>query len=312
MVSAVAVPLAFVLDAAIGEPPRSLHPVAWLGRLVAPIDRDWRRPRIVGLALALFVPVAVAAFVGAIVGVVGSVSVLAGGGLGGLVLFVTTSRRMLLERARTVARWSEEDPDRARRALPALVGRDVDDLSPGHVRSAAVESAAENLSDGLVAPLLAFAIGAVLGGAVGPRVALAAATGGAAWIKAVNTLDSMVGYPDRPVGWASARLDDVAMWAPARLTALLIAVVAGRPGAIASARRWLPAVSSPNAGWPMGAMAAVADCRLEKPGAYALNPTAPPPSVEASLGAIRTVNRAAVAAYGLATVVAVLEVMAWS
>jgi adenosylcobinamide-phosphate synthase len=266
--------------------------------------------------LAALGPLAAAALVGALVSLAGTISIPLGVGAATLILFVTTSRRMLLERTRSVVRASNVDQggdiDRARADLPALVGRDVTDLTPGQIRSAAVESAAENLADGLVAPLLGFAVGAVVGGAVGPATALGLAAGAATWIKAVNTLDSMVGYPDRPLGWASARLDDVAMWVPARVTAVLIALVAGRPWALANARCWLPAVASPNAGGPMGALAAAGDCRLEKPGAYVLNPTASLPSVETALAGIRTVNRAALAAYGLTTLVAALEVLAWS
>lgn len=312
MVSAPAVALALAVDAITGEPPRRMHPVAWFGSMVSGVDRDWTHPRAVGLAIAVFAPAIAAAAVGTFVVVTATVSIPAAVVVAGLVLYVTTSRRMLVGQARSVVRSSEGNLERAREALPALVGRDTTSLSPAQGRSAAVESAAENLSDGLVAPLVAFSLGALLGGALGPVAALGLAATGATWIKAVNTLDSMIGYPTKPVGWPSARLDDVAMWVPARVTAVVIALVSGRPRALLEARRWLTAVASPNAGWPMGTVAAVVDCRLEKPGAYVINGEAPLPSVETALDAIHTVNRAAIAAYVLATFVAALEVLAWS
>jgi adenosylcobinamide-phosphate synthase len=135
------------------------------------------------------------------------------------------------------------DLARAREAAPALVGRDLGALSPGELRSAAVESAAENLADGLVAPLLAFVLGA--------QFSLAAGAAAATCVKAVNTLDSMLGYRSKPVGRTSARLDDAVMWLPARASAVLLAVAGRDPGALVRARTWRRAPASPNSGWPM-------------------------------------------------------------
>lgn len=312
VVTPLAVPIAFGLDAIIGEPPRRLHPVAWFGTLVEPADRDWARPGIVGLALAVFPPLLAAAVAGLLVGTVTYATSPAGVALAGLVLFLTTSWRRLLEHARSVIETSEGDLHAARRELPALVGRDPSDLSPAQVRSAAVESAAENLADGLVAPLFAFAVVAVLAGAVGPSPALALGVATATWVKTVNTLDSMVGYPDKPHGRASARLDDVVMWVPARVTAALLALVAGQPRSLVTARAWLAGVPSPNAGWPMGAIAATAGCRLEKPGVYVLNEDAPLPDVPTAERAARSVAWAGLLAYALACLLVTLGVLAWS
>jgi adenosylcobinamide-phosphate synthase len=122
-------------------------------------------------------------------------------------------------------------------------------------------------------------------------------------VKAVNTLDSMLGYPENPHGSASARLDDAVMWLPARLTAILLAIAAGRPRALAGARDWLADVPSPNSGWPMGALAAAVDLRLEKPGAYVLNPAAIPPSPANARRALAVVDRASWLAVGSAIAV---------
>jgi adenosylcobinamide-phosphate synthase len=122
----------------------------------------------------------------------------------------------------------------------------------------------------------------------------------AAWVKAVNTLDSTLGYPSKPHGSASARLDDLVMWLPARASATLIGLAARRPVAPARARRWARAPPSPNSGWPMATLAAVLGVRLEKPDVYVLNPIADLPSVEIGLRGVRIVGVAGTIAYAIA------------
>jgi adenosylcobinamide-phosphate synthase len=256
-----AVLIAALLDRLVAEPPDP-HPVALFGRLVAPLDRAWPYPRAAGAAIAGLLPALAAAMVGGLV----ALAERRGRGLGilaaAVALFTATSHRLLVATAGDVVATSERDLDAARDALLALAGRDASDLSAGAVRSAAVESAAENLADGLAAPLAGFCLGAL--------VSLPAAAAGAAWVKAVNTLDSMLGYPEKAHGTASARLDDAVAWLPARASAGLLALAAGDPSAPARARAWLDDVPSPNSGWPMGALAAALGTRLEKPGVYAL------------------------------------------
>jgi len=305
VIAALTVVFAAALELAIAEPPRRFHPVAGFGRLVAPLDREWSRPRLVGSAVALGLPLAAAGIVAALVTAAGLLSPWLSALLAGLVLFVTTSLRMLRDEARATIVATETDLDAARASLRALAGRDASDLSAGEVRSAAVESVAENLADGLVAPLGAVAVGVAAGTLVGgTTTALALGAAGAAWVKAVNTLDSMLGYRSKPVGWAPARLDDLVMWVPARVSALLLAVVAVDVGALVRARSWLRGVPSPNSGWPMGTLAAVHDVRLVKPGVYELDGGASLPDRAASERAIRTVAVAGVLAY-LSTAVVV-------
>lgn len=301
---ALAVGGALILDGLVGEPPDSLHPVAWFGRTVP--DRSFRRPVLVGGALALVWPLVAALAVSGAVAFAGRLDPLAAAATGALALFVTTSLRRLLATVRRVVALAESDLASARGELRALAGRDASALSPGQVRSAAVESLAENLADGLVAPLLWYGVCAAAAGlaGVGAVGALAAGCGGAAWVKGVNTLDSMLGYRGRPVGRAPARLDDAVMWVPARASALLLAAATGRPRALLRARSWLPAVPSPNSGWPMGTLAAALDVRLEKPGVYTLNPGGQLPDAAATRTALVRTGVAGLLAYGLATVVA--------
>jgi adenosylcobinamide-phosphate synthase len=297
---------ALALDLLIGEPRNRLHPVAWFGRLLAGLDRDWGRPVAVGITTAAVLPIAAGGAVGFLVGALATAVPWLGVGFGGVALFLASSYRALLSNVGRVTRLAESDIEMARRELAALAGRDAAALDATRVRSAALESLAENLADGLVAPLTAAVTGAVLGrlGGVGPEWTLALACMGAVWIKAVNTMDSMWGYPDQPLGSGAARLDDVAMWLPARLTAVLLAVAFGRPGTLSRAAEWRNAVASPNAGWPMGVIAGALQVRLEKPGEYVLNPTAPYPTAAAVTAGLRHVGLAGLMAYGIAGVVA--------
>lgn len=308
----VAVGLAFALDAVVAEPPRRLHPVAWFGSLVAVVDREWTRPRLAGVAVAVAAPLLAAIAVGLAVVGAARFHPVAGVVAAGLVVFVTTSLRMLVDTAREVVAATASDLPAARERLRWLAGRDAGDLSAGEVRSAAVESAAENLADGAVAGLLAFALFA--------PIALPLGAGAAAWVKAVNTLDSTLGYPDVPHGTASARLDDLVMWVPARASAVFLAAAAFAPGtgsrrglgALSAAREWAHVPSSPNSGWPMATLAAILDARLEKPGVYVLDPDASLPSVETARTGVRVVELASVLAFVLAGVVSVAGSLAGS
>lgn len=295
-VATLAVALALFFDLLVGEPPERLHPVAWFGSLVGRFDREFTHPGAVGLAVALALPLG-AAFLAALpIALVLSVNALVAGLLAGVVLFTTVSLRMLLTVASTVVAASDGDPETAKKTVVSLVGRDTTSLSPAEIRSAAVESVAENLADGLVGPLLAFAVGAVIWLPLG--------VAGAVWVKAVNTLDSMLGYPDKPHGTASARLDDAVEWVPARLSAVLIALGALAPDAVREAGQWARIPNSPNSGWPMATLAAALQVRLHKQGAYDLRPEAPLPSIETATDGIRVVGRAGILAFAVAGVVA--------
>ncbi len=294
-VATAAVVLAFLLDLTVREFPERVHPVAWYGGCLERVDRAWARPRAAGAVAALCLPLAAGGTVALATGLAAQWHPIAAAVVAGVALFATTSLRLLLDLASEVVASSDGDIGAARERLPGLVGRDPAELSPGEIRSAAVESAAENLADGLVAPLLAFVLLAW---------SLPLAAGAAAWVKAVNTGDSMLGYPSKPVGWAFARLDDLVMWLPARLSAVLIAAAALDPVALRRARRWAGDPASPNAGWPMATLAAVLAVRLEKPTAYALGPGGALPGVGDASRGVRIVGRAGLVAFAAGAVVA--------
>ncbi len=297
--ASVAIGLAFALDRVVVEPPRAVHPVALFGHVVERFDREWSSPRLVGAGVAFALPLLAAVVGGGIVVFAEFVHPALGAVLAGLVVFTTTSLRMLLEEAAAVVAASATDLEAARDRLPALAGRDPSDLSAPLVRSAAVESASENLADGLVAPLLAFTVLA--------SVSLALGAAAAAWVKAVNTLDSMLGYPSKPHGWASARLDDLVMWVPARLSAVLLSAAARSPDPLLTARRWRSVTASPNSGWPMATIAGALQTQLKKPDAYVINELASLPTVEQAERGVRLVGIAGLLAYTLAVLPGVVR-----
>jgi len=325
LAAAGAIALAAATDRAFGEPPTRFHPVAWLGRLVGEVDARVPDTRLVGVGIAVSIPTAFGLALAGLVlaGAAGTRTTVGYGEdvtamvLAAGALFVCTSHRMLLEVATDVIELSESDLDKARWELRALAGRDASELSPAYIRSAAVESAAENLADGLIAPLIGFALGALIavGGGLSTVEGLVVAAGVAGWVKGVNTLDSMLGYRHRIAGWAPARLDDAVMWLPARVAAVLL-LAAGR--LTRKQREWRhsltptggPSVGqtagipdSPNAGWPMASIAVLLGCRLEKPGAYALYPDRPLPTATVAHAGVRVVSRAGWLGIGAAGVV---------
>jgi adenosylcobinamide-phosphate synthase len=252
---------ALVLDAAFGEPPEDFHPTVWMGRAISVYEKRAVRlkspgvRRLAGLALACALPAFVCLSARALLHFVpGALR----GALSVALISTALSMRGLAEAAGAVERELRKgDLERARARVGEMVGRDTDALSGSEVSRAAVESVAENASDGVVAPML---YGLLFGAP------------GALAYKAINTLDSMVGYREGPyeeLGWASARLDDLANLIPARVTVLAAAAVSGRPvRTLATARRYGPLTASPNAGWAEAAFAGALDLGLGGPNAY--------------------------------------------
>jgi adenosylcobinamide-phosphate synthase len=259
--------VAMAVDAVLGWPDvlfaRLGHPVSWLGRLIAALDECCNREgdstlkrRAAGVAAAAVV-IALAAGVG------WAVQSALGIGWGrvvlvGIVAWPFVALRSLYDHVSAVAQpLKAGDIGAARAAVAKIVGRDPALLDEAGIARAAIESLAENASDGIVAPVF---WGVLLGlpGIVG--------------YKAVNTLDSMIGHRSarhRSFGWAAARIDDIANFVPARITGLLFALVApGPPTAISCMMRDARQHRSINAGWPEAAMAGGLGVRLSGPRVY--------------------------------------------
>src|ERR671911_1734969 len=232
---------ALLLDGVLGEPPETIHPTVLMGLVISAFEKralrleSPRSRRLAGIVLTVSTPSLVFVSTRKILGFVPCKPRWM---IGTALISTTLSMSGLAEAAQKVETGLREGRlERARTQVGPLVGRDTGNLSESEICRAAVESVAENTSDGVVAPMLY----GVLFGAPG---ALA--------YKAVNTLDSMVGHPQPPhaeLGWASARLDDLANLVPSRTTALAVAVVSGNPlRTLRIARRYGPLTTSPNAG----------------------------------------------------------------
>ena len=259
--------LAAAIDVALGDPPNAFHPVAWMGKVISLLEKGGLKLNpaaqfIYGTVMTLF---AMALFVVPtyfLFRYLGDAHIAIRVVVAGILLKSTFSIRGLRRAAYKVRDLlRSEKLDEMRFELRALVSRDTKDLPEPLLVSAAVESVGEGTCDSLVAPLFYFLFLGVPG-AIGYRV--------------VNTLDAMVGYHGKYeyLGKFAARLDDVLNYIPARIAALLIvlAAVIKRSGRSAwrIAFRQHGRTESPNAGWPMAAMAGALDVRLEKAGHYVL------------------------------------------
>ncbi|MHB8577661.1 MAG: adenosylcobinamide-phosphate synthase CbiB [Dehalococcoidia bacterium] len=260
--------IAALLDLAAGEPPAAAHPVVWIGRLVgaatARLPRTKRGGLPAGVALAALVPTVAGSTAVCVTSCGGRFAQPARGIALGLALKPAFAIRALLAAGRELEdRLRAGDLRGARLAARALVSRDPASLDAPLLAAAAIESLSENLTDSVVAPLFWFVL---------------AGLPGAYAYRAINTLDSMIGYRGEYewLGKASARLDDAANLIPARLTVALLwlaAIGCGLPAGAGSrvARRDHRLAASPNAGWTMAFAAGALDVRLEKRGHYVLN-----------------------------------------
>jgi len=280
--------LALILDFTLGDPPNALHPVAWMGRVISFLEK--RRPSrgnllqiAYGVLISLTVVTLFAVPAYFLLSYLRGVNFAAFIVVGALFLKLTFSFKGLRKTALKVkSLLLNEKLGESRFELRALVSRDTKTLPKPLLVSATVESVAENSCDSFVAPLFYFLIFGVPG---------------AIAYRAVNTLDSMIGYHGRYeyLGKFASRLDDVLNYIPARLTAILLVLAAflSRHG---GRRAWQVALSdhskteSPNAGWPMAATAGALNIQLEKVDYYKLggaNATLAPEAIDSSLSLTR-------------------------
>lgn len=247
---------ALLLDAAFGEPrllwDRIPHPAVLMGRLVGFCDRRFNR----GQSLRLWGVLVTLALLATGLGIGWLIQSLPDHGvIEAVTLAILLAQKSLVDHVRAVATALRQSVPQGRAAVAMIVGRDTAQMTGPDIARAAIESAAENLSDGVVAPVFWYLI---LG------------LPGIVAYKLINTADSMIGHMTPRYllfGWAAARLDDVLNLIPARLTALMIAVVHGwvDPAPIL---RDAPKHRSPNAGWPEAALAPALNVALSGPRSY--------------------------------------------
>ncbi len=245
---------AMILDAIFGEPrwlwDRLPHPAALMGQAISAGEKrlnNGKDRRAKGIALITGLSLATLA-IGHVLSTVPFLDL--------ILAAILLAQRSLVTHVGAVANGLRLSLGEGRRAVGMIVGRETGDMSEQDIARAAIESAAENLSDGVIAPALWFAVLGL------PGILL---------YKLVNTADSMIGYRNaryQEFGWAAARLDDVLNYIPARITALLIAAASLSVRPALTALREGRNHASPNAGWPEAAMASAIDTPLGGPRSY--------------------------------------------
>ena len=249
--------LGWGLDLMLGDPDKLPHPVVGFGKLIGWGERHLNHGehRMAGGAvLAVSLIVLVFGLWWLVRRLIAHAWVLMA--IDAVVVFYCLAGTTLIREVRQVFLALDRSLDDGRRQVARIVGRDTSQLTAQQVRTAALETLAENLSDGVIAPLFWFAL---LG------------TPGMLAYKMINTLDSMIGYRTeryRQFGCWAARIDDVANYLPARLTALLMVLACGRPSLLSFVWRYGRKHASPNSGYPEAALAGALDCRFGGPHYY--------------------------------------------
>ena len=262
--------IGWLLDRFFGDPANLPHPIVWFGKAIAALEKRFnsgtgRRVKGALVAIALVALVFGASWL--LIHYAFRFSYGLGLALSILGVFFCLAGKTLSDEVRMVFEAVDESLEKGRTQVGRIVGRDTSELSAQEIRTAALETLAENLSDGVVAPLF--------------WCALLGVPGMLAY-KMVNTLDSMIGYHNeryREFGCFAARLDDVANWIPARITALLMALVAPKRDSqgrktrsfgelLRFVRRYGSQHLSPNSGYPEAALAGILDCRFGGPHNY--------------------------------------------
>jgi adenosylcobinamide-phosphate synthase len=249
--------LGWLLDFIFGDPSRLPHPIVWFGKMIS-----WGEHRLnhgahrmaKGAVMAIVLILMVFFVIWGLKRLVPNMVLWLI--LDTIIIFYCLAGTTLIREVREVFLALDRSLDEGRKQVARIVGRDTSQLSAQEVRTAALETLAENLSDGVIAPLFWFAL---LG------------TPGMLAYKMVNTLDSMIGYRTeryKDFGCWAARIDDVANYIPARLTALLMVIASGKLSLLKFVWKNGRKHASPNSGYPEAALAGVLNCRFGGPHYY--------------------------------------------
>ena len=265
--------IGWLLDLIFGDPQKLPHPVVWFGKMIAACEHQYNKGthrKLKGALIAIGLILFVFALAWMLRKILGIFALFIFDGtreqvyqiplllyiFDALAIFFCLAGTTLIREVREVFLALDRSLDEGRRQVARIVGRDTSELSAQEVRTAALETLAENLSDGVIAPLFWLAI---LG------------TPGMLAYKMVNTLDSMIGYKTeryKDFGCWAAHIDDIANYIPARLTAFLMVLTTGRLGLLRFVWKNGRNHASPNSGYPEAALAAILDCRFGGPHYY--------------------------------------------
>ena len=251
--------IGWILDMLLGDPQWLPHPVVAFGKMIAFGERRLNTgtgKKLKGACLAIVLIVAIFTITFGIRWILSLISPYLCMAIDTILIFYCMAGTTLIREVRQVFLAVERSLEDGRRQVSRIVGRDTSELSAQEIRTAALETLAENLSDGVIAPLFWLAIGGVPGMMA---------------YKMVNTLDSMIGYRTeryKDFGCWAARIDDVANYIPARLTALLMIVASGRLRLFSFVAKYGHQHASPNSGYPESALAGILNCRFGGPHYY--------------------------------------------
>ena len=259
MINPIALLIGWLLDLIFGDPVRLPHPIVWFGRMIAFGEKHLNRGthrQLKGALLAVSLIVGVFALAWGIHSYLSVLSSPFSVIFDVLIIFYCLAGTTLIREVRQVFLALDRSLDEGRAQVARIVGRDTSELSAQEVRTAALETLAENLSDGVIAPLFWLVL---LG------------TPGMLAYKMVNTLDSMIGYHAErylQFGCWAARIDDVANYIPARLTALLMILPYIKLPITHFVHKYGRNHASPNSGYPEAALAGILNCRFGGPHKY--------------------------------------------
>ena len=259
MTNVISLLIGWLLDLVFGDPQRLPHPVVWFGKMISATEHALNKGRhglMKGAVTAIGLILLVYGAGWVIRHLLHGVGIYAVMVFDVIVIFYCLAGTTLIREVREVFLALDRSLEEGRTQVARIVGRDTTQLSAQEVRQAALETLAENLSDGVIAPLFFLAL---LG------------TPGMLAYKMVNTLDSMIGYRTqryKDFGCWAAHIDDIANYIPARLTALLMVMVSGRWSLVRFVWRYGNHHASPNSGYPEAALAGILDCRFGGPHYY--------------------------------------------
>ena len=253
MTQITAILIGWTADKLLGDPERLPHPVVLFGKLIAAGERHLnhgKHRRMKGAALAVTLIAATFGATAGLIALAGMASPALRTAVEAVMIFYCLAGTTLIKEVKGVFAALDVSTEQGRKQVSRIVGRDTSQLTDNEIRKAALETLAENLSDGVIAPMF--------------WLLLLGVPGMAAY-KMINTLDSMIGYRTeryKRFGTAAARIDDAANYIPARLTALLMIAVAGKPELLKFVARNGKRHASPNSGYPEAALAGILNCRF--------------------------------------------------
>lgn len=252
-------PVAWIIDRILGDPSSFPHPVVGFGKVIAYGEKKWNKGKRLQLKGACFsVMLILASFflMYFILDGLSKIHPLLNFLFSVMIVFFCLAGKCLTEEVKQVFFQVDESVEKGRIRLARIVGRDTSGLSALQIRTAALETLSENLSDGVIAPMFWYLLLGVPGMFA---------------YKMVNTLDSMIGYRNERYGqfgcWA-ARIDDMANYVPARLTAGMMVLVSGKWRVFAFVKKYGKKHASPNSGYPEAALAGILNCRFGGPNYY--------------------------------------------